>query len=188
MFTAAQRVTVVPPGPPTQPRLSLTAVRATRAVLDGGWWPRSRDPVAELPGLILALNERYGPIRQLMLNSGTWDGQFRRIAVGTRVVRAGWFSTVDPGMLIATTERGDQIDLLVVPPEATAATAATAMATAADPANQLRAAAILAASRTAPAAERNEGVDPSTVWDNEGGHSAREPSRRHVPAEPANAS
>ncbi|UWP85451.1 DUF5994 family protein [Dactylosporangium fulvum] len=166
--------------------MSLAAVRASRAVLDGGWWPRSRDPVAELPGLILALNERYGPIRQLMLNSGTWDGHFRRLAVGTRVVRVGWFSTVDPGMLIATTERGDQIDLLVVPPEATAATADTAMATAADPTNRLRAAAILAASRTAPAAERSEGVDPSTVWDNEGGHSAREPSRRHVPAEPAN--
>ena len=188
MFTAAQRVTVVPPEPPTQPRLSLTAVRAARAVLDGGWWPRSRDPVAELPGLIIALNERYGPIRQLMLNSHSWDSHFRRLAVGTRAVRAGWFNTVDPGMLIATTERGDQIDLLVVPPEANAATAAIAMATAADPANQLHAPAILAASRTAPAAKRNEGVDPSTVWDNEGGHSARKPSRRHVPAQPANTS
>ncbi|MEV8517987.1 DUF5994 family protein [Dactylosporangium sp. NPDC051484] len=174
MFTAAQRATVVPPEPPTQPRLSLTAVRATRAVLDGGWWPRSRDPVAELPGLILALNERYGPVRQLMLNSHSWDCHFRRLAVGSRVVRAGWFSTVDPAMLIATTERGDQLDLLVVPPEVPAATADIAMATAADPSNQLHAPAILAASRTARTAARGEGVDPATVWDNEGGHSARE--------------
>ncbi|MFC5006732.1 DUF5994 family protein [Dactylosporangium cerinum] len=49
--------------------MSLTAVRAARAVLDGGWWPRSRNSVAEVPGSILALDERYGPIRQLMLNS-----------------------------------------------------------------------------------------------------------------------
>ncbi|MEV6923730.1 DUF5994 family protein [Dactylosporangium sp. NPDC051485] len=174
MFTAAQRATVVPPEPPTHPRLSLTAVRATRAVLDGGWWPRSRDPVAELPGLILALNERYGPIRQLMLNSHSWDGHFRRLAVGTRVVRAGWFSTVDPAILIATTERGDQIDLLVVPPEVSAATADIAMAAAADPGNQLRAPAILAASRTTPTVARSEGVDATTFWDNEGGHDARE--------------
>ncbi|MER7284023.1 DUF5994 family protein [Dactylosporangium sp. NPDC000244] len=174
MFTAAQRATVVPPEPPTQPRLSLTAVRATRAVLDGGWWPRSRDPVAELPGLILALNERYGPIRQLMLNSHSWDSHFRRLAVGTRVVRAGWFSTVDPAMLIATTERGDQIDLLVVPPEANAATADIAMAAAADPDNQQHAPAILAASLTTPTVARGEGIDATTVWDNEGGHSARD--------------
>lgn len=174
MFTAAQRATVVPPEPATQPRLSLTAVRAARAVLDGGWWPRSRDPVAELPGLILTLNERYGPIRQLMLNSHSWDSHFRRVAVGTRVVRAGWFSTVDPGMLIATTERGDQIDLLVVPPEVPAATADIALAAAADPDNQLRAPAILAASLTTPTVARGEGIDATTVWDNEGGHSARD--------------
>jgi hypothetical protein len=110
--------------------------------------------VAELPGLILTLNERYGPIRQLMLNNHSWDGHFRRLAVGTRVVRAGWFSTVDPAMLIATTERGDQIDLLVVPFDVPAATADIAMATAADPGNQLRAPAVLAASRTEPTAAR----------------------------------
>lgn len=175
--TASRRVTVVPPGPPTQPRLSLPDVRAGRAVLDGAWWPRSRDPVAELPGLVLALTERFGPIRRLILNSTTWDGRFQRLEVGARVVRIGWFSTVDPGLMIATTDRGDQIDLLIVPPEATSAVAAAAMAAAADPANRLRAPAVLAASRTAPTAERDEGVDPRTVWDNEGGHARAAASR-----------
>jgi hypothetical protein len=116
-----------------------------RAVLDGGWWPRSRDPVAELPGLILALNDHFGPIRQLMLNAESWGGRFRRLVVGSRDVRVEWFSTVEPGMLIAATDLGDQIALLVVPPEATAAAASGAMTAASDPANQLRAGAVLTA-------------------------------------------
>jgi hypothetical protein len=59
----------------------------------------------------------------------------------------GWFATLDRALLVATTERGDQIDLLVVPPGTTAATAQRAMSMAADPANVLRAQGILEATR-----------------------------------------
>ena len=45
-----QRATIVAAPPSSPPRLHLAPVRAGRAVLDGGWWPRSWDPVAELPG------------------------------------------------------------------------------------------------------------------------------------------
>ena len=48
------------PSLPSTSRVSLVPVRASQAVLDGGWWPRSADPVAELPGLVLVLGERYG--------------------------------------------------------------------------------------------------------------------------------
>ena len=37
----------------SEARLQVVATRATRAVLDGGWWPRSRSPATELPGLVL---------------------------------------------------------------------------------------------------------------------------------------
>ncbi|GAA0711616.1 hypothetical protein GCM10010199_09190 [Dactylosporangium roseum] len=139
-------------------------------MLDGGWWPRSADALAELPGLVLTLAARFGPIRRLMLNSDSWDGHFRRLAVGDRVVRAGWFATVDAAVVIATTEQGMQIDLLVVPPGTGAAAAEAAMATAADPANRLRAPAILA---ERPAVDGRPGAgDSQSVWDNEGGHGA----------------
>jgi hypothetical protein len=166
-----ERVTVVPPTPPSRPRLVLAPTRADHAVLDGGWWPRSWDPVAELPGLVLALAARFGPIRQLMLTSTAWDSRFRRLAVDAGVVRMGWFTSMDPALLIATTYRGDQIDLLVVPPQTSATAAEQAMATAADPTNVVRAPDILAMRPDAqPTAGTVPDPEPDAVWDNEGGH------------------
>jgi hypothetical protein len=67
--------------------------------------------------------------------------------------------------LIAFTDHGDQIDLLVIPPSASPDTAERAMRTAADPRNMMRASDIWAAR---PAAAAN-GSDSQAVWDNEGG-------------------
>jgi hypothetical protein len=111
-----------------------------------------------LPGLVLAVTEHWGPIRRLILSSHTWDGDFHRLAVGAGTVRIRWFSTADPSLLVAITDRGDQINLLVVPPGASAA-ARTAMAKAADPANRLDASAILTALTITSGAIRGEGVD-----------------------------
>jgi hypothetical protein len=168
--TATQRTTKVPPSPPSSPRMRLAPTRAGQAVLDGGWWPRSWDPVAELPGLILALAERYGRIRHVMINNGAWDSRFRKLAVGTATVRMGWFVSLDAALLIAITDRGDQIDLLIVPPQTAEAAALGAMARAADPANLMRAPAMLAA--RVPATGND--TDLATVWENEGGHTEPE--------------
>jgi hypothetical protein len=189
MRTTVDRVTIVPPTPPSRPRLVLAPTRASQAVLDGGWWPRSWDPVAELPGLVLALTTRYGPVRQVMLTSTTWDSRFRRLAVdtsaGAGVVRMGWFTTMDPALLIATTDHGEQIDLLVVPPETAATAAEQAMATAADPTNTMRAPDILAANTAPrPTAGTGSGTDPDAVWDNEGGHLADLPPHQRVNGHP----
>jgi Family of unknown function (DUF5994) len=146
--TAIPSVTTVEPTQSSKPRLHLVPVRASRAVLDGGWWPRSTDPAAELPGLVLALSELYGPIRQLMLNRDSWDARPRLLVVDARVVRVGWFASVDPALIIATTDHGDQFDLLVVPPGTAESPARDAMARAADPADTMRAPGILAAIRT----------------------------------------
>jgi len=40
--------------------LPLGSARAPGTLLDGGWWPRSADLAAELPGLVLAL-QGHGP-------------------------------------------------------------------------------------------------------------------------------
>jgi Family of unknown function (DUF5994) len=189
MPTVIERVTIVPPTPPSRPRLVLPPTSADHAVLDGGWWPRSWDPVAELPGLVLALAARFGPIRQLMLSSTAWDSRFRRLAVGAGVVRMGWFTSMDPALLIATTYRGEQIDLLVVPPQTTAPAAEQAMATAANPANVVRAPEILATRADAhPASGTGHDPEPDAVWDNEGGHAGEAPAPRSVDSHPATVS
>jgi Family of unknown function (DUF5994) len=171
--TTTDRATIVPPSPPSIPRVCLVPVRAGQAVLDGGWWPRSADPVAELPGLVLALGERYGPIRQIMLNRTVWDSHPGRLAVGSRVVRLGWFASVDAALVIATTERGTQLDLLVVAPGTAEDAALTAMARAADPADTTRAPDVLTAIASAPAPPRTvatgQDIDAGSAWDNEGG-------------------
>jgi Family of unknown function (DUF5994) len=179
MFTISQRVTVVPPESPSIPRLSLAPTRAGQAVLDGGWWPRSWDAVAELPGLVLALTVRYGLVRQVMLNSAVWDARFHRLAVGADVVRMGWFATLDPALLIATTDRGDQLDLLVVAPHTAEAAAKRAMTAAADPTNTTRAPDILTVNAAPRPTAAGNDPDPNAVWDNEGGHLAD--ARAHRP-------
>ncbi|MEV0458863.1 DUF5994 family protein [Catellatospora methionotrophica] len=155
-------------------RLVLADTRAGQAVLDGGWWPRSWDASVEVPALVLALAQRYGRIRHVMLSSATWGSGDRRLAVGAGAVRMGWFASQDGALAIAITDRDDQLDLLVVPPAATAAAAETALARAADPANIMRAPDILAAAAAPGSAKRATGGngDRRAAWDNEGGSTA----------------
>ncbi|MEH0981456.1 DUF5994 family protein [Micromonospora sp. CPCC 205556] len=171
MSISTRPATTVPAPAPSAPRLVLSLPH-DRAVLDGGWWPRSWDPATELPGLVLALSERHGRIRHLMLNIHTWDSPVRRLTVGPDVVRIGWFDTLDPALLVATTGRDVQVDLLVVPPATSGAAAEWAMATAADPTNVRRAPDILASAPAGPRAAAATGSDRYAVWDNEGGSTA----------------
>ena len=113
--------------------------------VDGGWWPRSRDPDAELPGLIAGLDSSLGPISRVALNLDAWDTAPRRVAVDGRRVRVGWFRHVDPDTIGVTRAGQDRVALLVIPPQATTAAAGIAMATAADGVNSAGPADILAA-------------------------------------------
>ncbi|TCO44535.1 hypothetical protein EV646_110249 [Kribbella antiqua] len=71
-ITANDGRTVMSTTEPSTPRLRLQPGAAAE-LLDGAWWPRSTDPVAELPGLVLALDAVHGAITRLMLhgNDGT---------------------------------------------------------------------------------------------------------------------
>src|SRR5437660_2761304 len=65
---------------PSVPRLRLESPRPRHTLLDGGWWPRSGDPVAEFPGLIRAIDERCGRVTRLMLGPAGWDSQPGRLS------------------------------------------------------------------------------------------------------------
>jgi hypothetical protein len=149
MTAATSTLTTAPPPtrPPAPPglRLQLDPAMAGTGAVDGGWWPRSRDPDAELPGLIAGLDASLGPITRVALNLDAWDTAPRRVAVDGRRVRVGWFRHMDAHTIGVTRALQDRMALLVVPPEATTAAAQIAMAMAADAANNARPAAILAA-------------------------------------------
>ncbi|MGI5376906.1 DUF5994 family protein [Streptomyces sp. CA-251387] len=107
--------------------LRLETTHDRRGVLDGAWWPRSRDVGAELPGLIGALSEHLGPIARVGLDSAAWDGLPTRLVVDGRVVHIDASSVGDDTVLVT---RGDQdiFSLLVVPPDTPVAAARAAMA------------------------------------------------------------
>lgn len=60
-------------------------------VLDGVWWPRSRDIAAELPSLITALTEYLGPITRVGLDTGAWEELPTRMTIDERVVHIDSF-------------------------------------------------------------------------------------------------
>jgi hypothetical protein len=149
MTAASGTLTAAPlptraPGPPGL-RLQLDPTMAGTGAVDGGWWPRSRDPDAELPGLIAGLDSSLGPITRVALNLDAWDSAPRRVAVDGRRIRVGWFRHMDAHTIGVTRALQDRMALLVVPPEAATAAAGIAMAMAADAADSAGPADILAA-------------------------------------------
>src|SRR6201999_3377861 len=95
--------------------------------------------------LIRGLADRHLPVTRIMLNPDSWDEYPRRISVAGRTVRLGWFTTLDSNLLIATTGTDQRVDLLVVAPDTSPASAAAAATMATDGDPTLRAAAIAAA-------------------------------------------
>ncbi|MCX4391202.1 DUF5994 family protein [Micromonospora peucetia] len=158
---------LAPPSSPSTPRLRIEPTRSTRTLLDGGWWPRSTDPFAELPGLVLAIDLLHGPIVRLVLNADTWDDNPRHLAIAGRVLRLGYFASQPATLLTAICLNDDRIDLLVVPPETTAGLAETAMALAASAGNLVHSPQLLAAAGTISEAR----VDSASrhTWEGEGG-------------------
>jgi hypothetical protein len=153
------------------PRLLLTQPRVRRTILDGAWWPRSWDMPVELSGLVLVLSEHYGRIRSVILNGSAWTGRVRRLAVADHVVRVGWFSSMSEALLVATTDGGDQVDLLIVPPDSAHGVAERAMAMAADPGNTEHAPELLARAAGPAGPTGIPSRVAEDVWDNEGGSS-----------------
>ncbi|MFH9041833.1 DUF5994 family protein [Streptomyces sp. NPDC017966] len=106
-------------------RLETTASR--EGVLDGAWWPRSRDMGAELPALLSALIAHLGPVTRVGLDTAAREGLPTRILVDDRVVHIGSFPVGDDTVLITRGDR-DIFSFLVVPPDAAPDAARTAMA------------------------------------------------------------
>ncbi|MER5184285.1 DUF5994 family protein [Streptomyces sp. NPDC002896] len=107
--------------------LRLETTGSREGMLDGAWWPRSRDIGSELPGLISALTEHLGPITRVGLDADAWDSLPTRLIIDDRVVHIVSYPVGDDTVLITRGDR-DHFALLVVPPDATPDAAHAAMA------------------------------------------------------------
>ena len=121
-------------------RLRLAPADTAPALIDGAWWPRSRDLKAELPALIEFLDPLWGRITWVTVNPTFWPVIPQKVPVHGHVVHVGWFDAEqDPHKLLLLSYTVGRWDLLVIPPETAPTTAARLMATATDPARSLTA-------------------------------------------------
>jgi hypothetical protein len=154
------------PSPPA--RLSLAPVSPVPGLLDGAWWPRSRDLLRELPALTDVLDTRWGRITRVSVNPTHWPVIPRKVPVTGHTVHVGWFTDEqDPHKLILLSYTAGRWDLLVIPPETSAAAAARLMAAAATPGSLLTAGGLMA-NETATRDAR-EALTREEEWETDGG-------------------
>ena len=114
-------------------RLALKPVSPSpgRVELDGAWWPRSRDLAHELSALADVLDPLWGRITRIAVNPHYWPIIPAKIFVNGHVVKVGWFtSEQDPHKILLLSYTAGRWDLLVIPPETSAPSAARLMAAA----------------------------------------------------------
>ncbi|MGW1888768.1 DUF5994 family protein [Streptomyces sp. NPDC002004] len=162
-------------------RLALKTDGTSPGLLDGAWWPRSRDLLSELPALTDVLDPLWGRITRIAVNPKYWPVIPHKVPVGGHVVKVGWFTPeIDPHKLLLLSYGTGRWDLLVIPPETGAESAARLMAAASDyDGPPLTASALIAADETrraVSAADRT--LEPDEAGTYEGG-----PSSADVPAQ-----
>jgi hypothetical protein len=111
----------------TGARLCLVPATTSQAGLGGGWWPRSRDATAELPGLIAELSARVGRVSRVALQADAFDNIPHQLTVGGRRVRVAWFRYMNINTVLLTMADRDDLVLLVIPPLALPAAAEEAL-------------------------------------------------------------
>lgn len=175
-----------PGGPRTDVRLMLRSARPGAGVttLDGAWWPRSRSLPDELPALITELHRRGVRVARVVYNPVSWTSAPRRVSADGRVVKLGWFRSLDPHLVSLADSHGDtRLELLVVPPEASPDSSAAVMKLVAGSGNRSTATAVLTTAGALPLGGQDveplaprprlaaTGQDPDTTgWESEGGH------------------
>ncbi|MER6004017.1 DUF5994 family protein [Nonomuraea angiospora] len=156
-------------------RLSLNPVLDRRAVVDGAWWPSSRDAAAELPSLIAAVDQRLGRTTlQISVHRDAWQRIPRPVPARGRQVRIGWFRHADPRVITFIFAAGEPVVLLTIPPDTAAGAAeATLKLTAQDTAGLTTDDILTLASLPPDPAFRptfrSGTVDGPACWENEGG-------------------
>jgi hypothetical protein len=103
----------------TEVRLRMKGRPAARG-LDGAWWPRSLDPEAEFPGLVLVISSWVGPVCRVVYRVEEWD------AAGVAATSDGWPFELEVSDAL-------QPNIVVVPPGVPGRVARAVLSSAAGP-------------------------------------------------------
>ncbi len=107
-----------------------------RDVLDGAWWPRSRDLTVELAQLVDGFPAAVGRVARVVYSPPDWDTVARRVPVARGFVKAGSFPSDDTHTLVVQMIDRTRLKLLVVPPGFTDYQGEEAMLAASTPGNE----------------------------------------------------
>lgn len=119
-MTGASTLTTDPTHAPSgELRCSLKPANATPGHVDGAWWPRTPDLVAEIPALLDRLADGWGAVDRVSYDLSAWSPAARRITVRGRRVRLDGFRGRRPADAIHLSgPAGNAIlTLLVIPPD-----------------------------------------------------------------------
>jgi DNA-binding transcriptional LysR family regulator len=114
--------TALQPPLPSLPllRLRLAPHSSVPRRLDGAWWPRSYDLMAELPQLLAGLPRTWGTVVSVVVNGAAWSALPGRMLVCNQVVRLRRTTTAHaPNSVVLLSPGLGRWDLLVVPPDTT---------------------------------------------------------------------
>ncbi|TCO60481.1 DUF5994 family protein [Actinocrispum wychmicini] len=101
--------------PPPDPRLRIKPTTGVRGQVDGAWWPRSADPAAEFPGLVMALSSWIGPVNRLACHFGAWHPVVPEIVTNGWAVSLEDCPTLPPDTVMAISADDRRMTVLVVP-------------------------------------------------------------------------
>ncbi|WP_424887417.1 DUF5994 family protein [Streptomyces sp. XH2] len=167
MAVTLDRTTTAEHPHPLPARLSLTPGTAP-GLLDGAWWPRSRDLTRELPALAERLDHSWARVSRVTVNPAFWPVIPRKVPVTGHTVHVGWFGNEqDPHKLLLLSRTADRLDLLIIPPETGPAAAARLMTAATTPGSLLTASRLMEDERTAD--EATDSRNREEEWETDGG-------------------
>ena len=160
------------------PRLRLKPERQEanprpRGHVDGGWWPRTADLSAELPGPLTVLSARLGPIERVVYDVSGWVPQPSRLPFHGRSIRLDGYPFHRTGTRYVIGLNGSRVVLLVVLPDTDPDHAQVVLTTAAQPSNESTVADLLAIAQPTGTVDRSL-QEAQQRWVTDGGTSAGE--------------
>lgn len=100
-------------------RLSLAPFPPGSGMLDGAWWPRTREIDREVAELVDQFPPAAGRIGRVLFSRPDWSTHPHHIRAARGFVKTGSFPSDDTHVVLLKLATGSQLKVLVVPPDTT---------------------------------------------------------------------